>query len=135
MRLWRVDGRITIIECMETHLHHPPAGAVLAARRGLELRSAFRRGGTHVGLARGIRMAEGVPLDLAEIRIVSAWFARHGANRRSVRRIWGDEVDPSAAWIAWLLWGGDDARAWADALVGRRMRTASIADELGRLCL
>jgi hypothetical protein len=108
-------------------LHDPPPEAVLAAVRGLELRERFGRGGTHVGLARGIRMAAGEPLCYGEIRIVSAWFARHGAQRRSAVRIWGQDDDPSAAWIAWLLWGGDASRAWADAMVGR---DAAIGDRM-----
>lgn len=81
-------------------------------------------------------MAQGDPLDHREIRIVSAWFARHGAAPRSTIRIWGDEVDPSAGWIAWLLWGGDDGRVWADGIVGRPAPACrSIEDEIRRLCL
>ena len=65
-------------------------------------------------------MAAGEALSYAEIRVVSAWFARHGAARRSSVRAWGQDEDPSAAWIAWLLWGGNASKEWADAIVGRR---------------
>lgn len=68
-------------------------------------------------------------LDMREVRIVSAWFARHGAMRRSARRRWGDEEDPSAGYVAWLLWGGDAVRAWADGLVGRRRIIAPPSEE------
>lgn len=119
----RGAGRATIIVAMIPHqeddLHPPPSEAIAAAARGLVLRERFGRGGTHVGLARGIRMAAGEPIPYAEVRVVSAWFARHGAQRRSSLRAWGQDDDPSAAWIAWLLWGGDASRAWADSLTGR----------------
>jgi hypothetical protein len=27
---------------------------------------------------------------------------------------WGDEEDPSAGYVAWLLWGGDEGKSWVD---------------------
>ncbi|WP_167626665.1 hypothetical protein [Paracoccus luteus] len=38
---------------------------------------------------------------------------RFGAQRRGAR--WGDAADPSTGYIAWMLWGGDAARAWVEA--------------------
>jgi hypothetical protein len=35
---------------------------------------------------------------------MSAYFARHEVDKASKSREWGDESDPSAAYIAWLLW-------------------------------
>lgn len=136
----RAAERATIIVPMVPHeeddLHPPPTEAVAAAVRGLALRERFGRGGTHVGLARGVRMAAGEPLPYAEVRVVSAWFARHGAQRRSAVRPWGQDEDPSAAWIAWLLWGGDASREWADEVVGRPSRSEDrMLTELARLGL
>jgi hypothetical protein len=98
----------------------PPEEASVAAAYGLDLRRRFGRGGTEVGVSRALLLVSRAPLDLADVRVVSAWFARHGAARRSAVRPWGQDRDPSAAWIAWHLWGGDACRAWADDLLGRR---------------
>ena len=38
---------------------------------------------------------------------------------------WGDETDPSAGYLAWLLWGGEPGRRWADSLKARRNKTAA----------
>ena len=27
---------------------------------------------------------------------------------------WANEADPSAGYIAWLLWGGDEGKTWVD---------------------
>lgn len=118
-------------------LFHSPRAAADAARRGLVLRDRFGRGGTRVGAERARRLVDLVPLGYDEVRTISAWFARHGAQRRSVVRVWGDDADPSAAWIAWNLWGGDAGRAWADAVVGRQAAPARdpMIARLEELCL
>lgn len=45
-------------------------------------------------------------------RRMAAWFARHGASpaENAARR--RDRSSPAS--VAWLLWGGDAGRAWAD---------------------
>jgi hypothetical protein len=43
------------------------------------------------------------------------YFARHASDRSAAG--WGSRSNPSAGWIAWLLWGGDPGRAWADRIV------------------
>ena len=119
----------------------PPREAASAAERGLAMRDRFGRGGTAVGAERARRFAALEPLGYDEVGVVSAWFARHGAARRSAKRAWGDDSDPSAGWIAWNLWGGDAARAWADAIVGRRASTPEdppedpVVRRLRELCL
>ena len=40
---------------------------------------------------------------------MSAYFARHDVDKASRSRVRGDEANPSAGYIAWLLWGGDPA--------------------------
>lgn len=103
----------------ELSFFHPPDDVVAAALHGLDLRSRFGRGGTEVGLARARSIIARTPLSLREMRVIGAWFARHGANRRSSIRPWGQDDDPSAAWIAWNLWGGDPGREWVDGVTGR----------------
>lgn len=118
-------------------LFTPPREAASAAGRGLALRERFGRGGTEVGAARARRLIALEPLDHREVRVISAWFARHGAQPRSLVRTWGDDVYPSAGWIAWNLWGGDACRAWADGIVGRRVAPMRdpLIERLVELCL
>jgi hypothetical protein len=38
---------------------------------------------------------------------------------------WGIETDPSAGYIACLLWGGEPGRRWADSLMASLNKTAA----------
>ena len=42
-----------------------------------------------------------------------SYFARHAVDKAGKSHVWGSNDDPSAGYIAWLLWGGDDGQAWA----------------------
>ncbi len=55
---------------------------------------------------------------------MSAYFARHDVDKAAVSHEWGDESDPSAGYIAWLLWGGEPGRR-SDGLTARLNRTAA----------
>jgi hypothetical protein len=90
----------------------PPDAAVAAAQKGLDLRRAFKRGGTSVGVARARDLSNRRNLSPDTIRRMSAYFARHEVDKRAGG--FGDDDDPSAGYIAWLLWGGDAGRDWAD---------------------
>ena len=50
------------------------------ARRGLELRKEWKRGGTDAGVRRARQIAAGGDLSQATIRNMKAFFARFGAN-------------------------------------------------------
>jgi hypothetical protein len=103
----------------------PPADVAAAAKRGLELREEFRRGGTSVGLHRAKQLAERRDVSLRDVIAMSAYFARHEVDKASKSHEWGDESDPSAGYIAWLLWGGEPGRRWADRLHARVTKTAA----------
>lgn len=90
-----------------------------AARRGLRLREKFKRGGTQVGVARAHQLAERRMLDEADVKSMHSFFARHAVDKDTRTHEWGSDRDPSAGWIAWLLWGGDAGKAWADAKAAR----------------
>ena len=53
--------------------------------------------------------AQGLPP--GTIKRMVSFFARHEVDKRA--RNFGNEDNPSAGYIAWLLWGGDEGRAWA----------------------
>jgi hypothetical protein len=103
----------------------PPADVASAARRGLELREKFGRGGTSVGVRRARQLSERRAVTARDIVTISAYFARHEVDKGSKSRDWGDESNPSAGYIAWLLWGGEPGRQWADGLKTRLKKTAA----------
>ena len=91
----------------------PPAGVRAAAKRGLELRSKFGRGGTSVGIARGRDLSNGKGVSASTIRRMNSFFARHAVDKRPD---WSNPSKPSNGYIAHLLWGGDAGRAWASKI-------------------
>lgn len=60
-------------------------------------------------MARASDLASGSSLSYATIMRMSAFFSRHEKNKS------GGEND--AGYIAWLLWGGDAGRAWANRII------------------
>ena len=103
----------------------PPADVAAAAKRGLDLREKFHRGGTSVGVHRAKQLADRRSVSLRDIVAMSAYFARHEVDKASTSHKWGDETNPSAGYIAWLLWGGEPGRRWADDMKSRAERTAA----------
>ena len=98
----------------ETNEPTPTAKMAANARKGLELREKFGRGGTEVGVSRAEQLAARKPLSEADIKSMYSYFARHAVDKDAKSHQWGDENDPSAGYVAWLLWGGDDGKAWVD---------------------
>lgn len=82
------------------------------ARRGLELRDEFGRGGTSVGIARGKQIAEGREILPPDVLSMYSYFRRHEVDKREG---WGDPSNPTNGYIAWMLWGGDAGYTWATA--------------------
>jgi lambda family phage portal protein len=91
--------------------YRPPQAARAAARRGLELRSEYGRGGTAVGIARARDIANGRALSLDTIGRMVSFFARHAAYKKN-----HTTDPPSNSYISWLLWGSDAGRAWAERI-------------------
>ena len=89
----------------------PPQVVADNAAKGLALREKFRRGGTEIGVARARELVARTPLDPSVVKRMVSFFARHEVDKRA--RNFGNEANPSAGHIAWLLWGGDEGRAWA----------------------
>lgn len=99
--------------------HRPTQRMAAAARRGLRLRAKFRRGGTEVGVARAHQLAEGRDLSDTEVKAMRSFFARHAIDKEAKAHRWNSDSDPSAGFVAWLLWGGDAGRAWAERKAAR----------------
>lgn len=95
----------------------PPTAVAKQAARGLELHEKFGRGGTEVGVARARALKERKPVDVATMKKMRAYFARHNVDKRG--KNWGDADKPSAGYIAWLLWGGEEGRAWVEGALAK----------------
>jgi hypothetical protein len=83
-----------------------------AAKEGLELHTRYHRGGTDVGLNEAKMLAKGGKISPEEAHHVARYFPRHAARDKL-----GQVDPPSNGHIAWLLWGGDEGREWANKLV------------------
>jgi hypothetical protein len=92
--------------------HRPPAEVAAAAEKGLKLRAEFRRGGTTVGIARARDLQHRKNLSEQTVKRMVSYFKRHNIDKRADH--FGDEANPSAGYIAWLLWGGDAGQKWAE---------------------
>jgi hypothetical protein len=97
-----------------TEVFKPTLKMAAAARRGLRLREKFDRGGTDVGVRRAHQLAGRRDVTPTEVKAMHAFFARHAVDKDGKAHEWGSDSDPSAGFIAWLLWGGDAGKAWAD---------------------
>lgn len=95
----------------------PPEGVAAAAARGLDLREEHGRGGTEVGVRRAEQLMGRRVVSDRDIKSMYSYFARHAVDKRG--KHWADRTRPSAGYIAWLLWGGDEARDWIDGLRAR----------------
>ena len=84
------------------------------AKKGLELRAKFNRGGTEVGVHRAEQIAKQAALGEEDIKSMHSYFARHAIDKEGKAHEWGSDEDPSAGYVAWLLWGGEEGKTWAD---------------------
>jgi hypothetical protein len=103
----------------------PPSSVRKAAKRGLELRKKFGRGGLStkvagkLGIGSGIARANNLvrgKVSPGTVKRMHNYFSRHGKDKR---KGWSSPNNPSNGYIAWLLWGGDAGKRWADGLVKR----------------
>jgi hypothetical protein len=81
------------------------------ARRGLELRRKFGRGGTSVGVARARDLSNRKELSPETVARMYSFFSRHEVDKKG--KDWNNAERPSNGKIAWLLWGGDSGYAWS----------------------
>ena len=95
----------------------PTDGMVDEARRGLEWRQAFGRGGTQVGVARARDIVNRRRLSRTTVVRMASYFARHAIDKRAQGFRPGEPGYPSAGRIAWALWGGDAGQTFARSII------------------
>ena len=98
----------------------PTEAVANAAKRGLRLRKEFKRGGTRVGVTRANQLARRDELSTDTVKRIKAYFDRHAVDMEAPKNKDPDaDGYPGAGLIAWLLWGGNPGRAWANRIVDK----------------
>lgn len=109
----------------------PPVGVAKAAEKGLELRakaSPSNRGGLTPsqaseqgigsGVQRAVNLKNRTTMSPKVVKQMKAFFARHEKNKgvkaENKGTPWNDK-----GYVAWLLWGGDPGKTWAEKVVGQ----------------
>jgi len=90
-----------------------PVEVAAVAKRGLENRRKYGRGGTLVGARRASQLASRDVVSIDTIKRMVAYFERHEVDLEAPAARPGHPQYPSAGRIAWDLWGGAPGRAWA----------------------
>lgn len=99
--------------------YQPTEEMAKVAKRALEWRREYGRGGTEVGVARARDIANRANLSGETVARMRSFFARHGSNRSEHYDSKEPDGGPTAWRIAWDLWGGDPGRTWAER-IGRQ---------------
>lgn len=91
----------------------PTEAIAQEARKGLNWRQEYNRGGTEVGVARARQLANRQEVSAETVRRMVSYFARHEVDKEAEGFREGEDGYPSAGRIAWALWGGDPGQSWA----------------------
>ena len=99
----------------------PPASVAENARRALDIRKAkppSQRGMTPVGIARATQLASRSPVSLSTIQRMASYFARHAVDKEG--STWDEQ---GKGWQAWMGWGGDEGRTWANSILAKQEKS------------
>jgi len=123
----------------------PPSSVAREAEKGLEYRakaSPSNRGGLtpaeagKAGIGSGVQRATNLKnrdnLSPETVRQMGRFFSRHEKNKSIAPEMEG-EPWKDRGYVAWLLWGGDAGKKWADKLIRQmdeadRAKKGSLAD-------
>tara|TARA_R110000796_G_scaffold250849_1_gene380982 strand:- start:3019 stop:5079 length:2061 start_codon:yes stop_codon:yes gene_type:complete len=89
------------------------SGMKAEAKRGLEWRKEFNRGGTAVGSTRATQIVNGSPMSASTVLRMYSFFSRHEVDKQGEGFKPSQKGYPSAGRIAWALWGGDAGFSWS----------------------
>ncbi len=110
-----------------------PKGAKEEAKKGLEWRKEFGRGGTSVGTNSARYILNNTTAGAEKVRHIAKYFPRHEVDKRAEGYRQGEDGYPSNGRIAWALWGGEAGKSWSQKLVramNKRDEKARTAVEL-----
>lgn len=94
-------------------MHKPTQSMATEAKKGLEWREEYKRGGTAVGVARARDIKNRKNLSDSTVKRMHSYFSRHEVDKKGKGFNQSEEGFPSAGRIAWALWGGDAGQRWA----------------------
>jgi HK97 family phage portal protein len=93
-----------------------PSAVKAEAKRGLEWRQEFGRGGIGPGQTTA-RMLISNTMTIPRVRKMRAFLARHEVDKQGEGFKPGQDGFPSAGRIAWALWGGDPGVSWSNKIM------------------
>lgn len=115
--------------------YKPTVAMIAAAKRGLKLREEYNRGGLDASQAKSEGVGSGVArardiingsLSLSTVKRMNSFFARHEKNFNPSKK--ESDGGPTAGTIAWYLWGGSSAKAWAKRIIESQDIEKSVSD-------
>ena len=91
----------------------PTDGMASEAKKGLDWRKEFGRGGTIVGATRANQLIRKENLSPSTVKRMFSFFSRHEVDKQAEGFRPGEKGYPSNGRIAWALWGGDPGFSWS----------------------
>lgn len=88
-------------------------GMIEEARKGLDWRKEFDRGGTEVGVKTANMIIDDA-MTVERVKKMYSYLKRHEVDKQAEGFEVGEDGYPSAGRIAWALWGGDAAVSWSE---------------------
>ena len=96
--------------------YKPTDGMITAAKRALEWRREYGRGGTAVGVARARDISNGKRLSEDTVKRMHSYFSRHETNKAKHYDAKENDGGPTAWRVAWDLWGGTAGQTWSKGI-------------------
>lgn len=99
----------------------PPVSAKKEADKALAWKEKYPdeiKGGTAVGWTRARQLSNRDTLSPDIVRRMVSFFARHEQNK-SISPEYKTTPWKDRGYVAWLIWGGDAGRAWANSIVNQ----------------
>tara|TARA_R110002020_G_scaffold416151_1_gene625441 strand:+ start:527 stop:1669 length:1143 start_codon:yes stop_codon:yes gene_type:complete len=91
----------------------PTQGMIDEAKKALEWRKEFGRGGTEIGVGTA-KAIIGKNITTERVKRIFSYLSRHEVDKKAEGFNSGEDGYPSAGRIAWGLWGGDAAFTWSE---------------------
>lgn len=110
----------------------PNDGMKSEAKKGLDWRKEFGRGGTRIGAERANQILNNENLSDETIKRMFSFFSRHEVDKKAEGFRPSEEGYPSNGRIAWALWGGDAGYSWSRRLVEQMKEEKSMENKEDR---
>lgn len=103
----------------EEKTYKPNAGMASAAKKAIEWKEKHGKevdAGTQTGWVRARQLANRDEVSLDIVKRMHSFFSRHEGNQK-IAPEHKDEPWKDNGHVAWLIWGGDAGKAWAESIV------------------